>query len=153
MKLLGKQKKVLVILCILILTIPAVLSAEPKGKLVIGVPSLGGERLDYSRFSGTTNLELARVLNRNMIQFGYEGEYVPGTAESWKMSPDGKTWDLILRKGVKWHNGDILTAQDVVFGVERMKRPEIRAGVFVSELLDNLVRVEAISDYHVRYYF
>jgi len=153
MKLLGKQKEVMVILCILMLAMPAVVAAEPKGKLVIGVPSLGGERLDYSRFSGTTNLELARTLNRNLIQFGYEGEYVAGTAESWKMSPDGKTWDLILRKGVKWHNGDILTAQDVVFGVERMKRPEIRAGVFVAELLDNLVRVEAISDYHVRYYF
>jgi peptide/nickel transport system substrate-binding protein len=128
-------------------------SAEPKGRLVMGVASLGGERLDYSRFSGTTNQELTRAINRNLIQFGYEGEYVPGTAESWKMSPDGKVWDLVLRKGVKWHNGETLTAQDVLFGVERMKRPEIRAGVFVSELFDNLVRVEAVNDYQVRYFF
>ena len=147
------QRLAMVFVGVLSLVVVGMASAEPKGKLVMGVPSLGGERLDYSRFSGTTNQELSRAINRHLIQFGYEGEYVPGTAESWKMSPDGKVWDLILRKGVKWHNGDTLTAQDVVFGVERMKRPEIRAGVFVSDLLDNLVRLEVVNDYHVRYHF
>lgn len=153
MRLSGRQRLAMVVVGVLTLVLAGMASAEPKGKLVMGVPDLGGERLDYSRFSGTTNQELSRAINRHLIQFGYEGEYVPGTAESWKTSPDGKVWDLFLRKGVKWHNGDTLTAQDVLFGVERMKRPEIRAGVFVSQLFSNLVRVEAVDDYHVRYTF
>lgn len=153
MRLSRRQRLAMVMVGVLSLVLVGMASAEPKGKLVMGVPDLGGERLDYSRFSGTTNQELSRAINRNLIQFGYEGEYVPGTAESWKASPDGKVWDLFLRKGVKWHNGDTLTAQDVLFGVERMKRPEIRAGVFVAQLYDNLVRVEAVNDYHVRYDF
>lgn len=139
--------------CALMLALPVAASAQSTSKIVIGVPSLGGERLDYTRPSGTTNGEIRRVLSRELIEFGANGEYVPGVAESWKMSADGKTWDLFLRKGVKWHNGDTLTAQDVLAGVERMKRPEISAGQFVAGLLDNLQRVEIVDDYHVRYQF
>jgi peptide/nickel transport system substrate-binding protein len=138
---------------LLMLALPGVPSAAPEGKIVIGVPSLGGERLDYTRPSGTTNGEIRRVLSRELIEFGPNGEYVPGVAESWKMSADGKTWDLFLRKGVKWQNGDTLTSEDVVFGVQRMRRPEISAGQFVSDLLDNLVKVEVVDNYHVRYHF
>src|SRR5215468_9399473 len=48
-------------------------------------------------------------------------EPVPGLAESWKRL-DERTVELSLRKGVKFHNGDELTADDVVFtfGPERM---------------------------------
>ena len=139
--------------CAVLLASPFATGAQSTGKIVIGVPSLGGERLDYTRPSGTTNGEIRRVLSRELIEFGPNGEYIPGVAQSWKGSSDGKTWDLFLRKGVKWHNGDVLTAQDVVAGVERMKRPEISAGQFVAGLLDNLQRVEVVDDYHVKYYF
>src|SRR5262245_23421553 len=39
----------------------------------------------------------------------------PSLAESWQMSPDGRVYDFTLRKGVKFHNGDPLTADDVKF--------------------------------------
>jgi peptide/nickel transport system substrate-binding protein len=153
MRLSKKLQAVVVLVGVLTVVVAAVAWAEPKGRLVIGVPSLGGERIDYTRPSGTTNGEIRRVLSRNLIEFGQTGEYVPGIAESWKMSPDGKTWDLMLRKGVRWHNGDTLTSEDVVYGIARMRRPEISAGQFVSDLLDNLTKVEAVNDYHVRYHF
>jgi peptide/nickel transport system substrate-binding protein len=138
---------------LLLLLLPGAALAQPKGRVVIGIPSLGGERLDYTRPSGSTNYEISRVLSRDFVERGYNGEYVPGLAQSWKASANGKTWDLFLRKGIKWHNGDTLTAQDVVFGVERMKRPEISAGQPVSELLDHLERLEIVDEYHVRYHF
>ncbi len=137
----------------LLLLLPGAAMAQPKGRLIIGVPSLGGERLDYTRPSGSTNWEIRRVLSRELIELGPNGEYVPGLAQSWKVSTDGKTWDLVLRKGIKWHNGDTLTAQDVVSGVERMRRPEISAGWYASGLLDNLERVEVVDDHHVKYHF
>jgi peptide/nickel transport system substrate-binding protein len=48
-------------------------------------------------------------------------EPLPGLAESWKRI-DGRTIELALRKGVKFHNGDEMTSEDVVFtfGPERM---------------------------------
>jgi peptide/nickel transport system substrate-binding protein len=146
-------RTLIVVLAYIVLGLPAAWAAAPQGRLAIGVPSLGGERLDYTRPSGTTNGEIRRVLSRELIEFGPNGEYVPGVTESWKMSPDGKTWDLFLKKGVKWQNGDPLTSEDVVFGVQRMRRPEISAGQFVSDLLDNLVKVEAVDEHHVRYHF
>ena len=37
----------------------------------------------------------------------------PSLAEGWQMSPDGRVYDFTLRKGVKFHNGDTLTSEDV----------------------------------------
>ena len=45
----------------------------------------------------------------------------PSLAESWKESPDGKTYEFKLRRGLKFHNGDPVTAEDVKFSFERYK--------------------------------
>ena len=39
----------------------------------------------------------------------------PGLAESWSVAPDQKTWTFKLRPGVRWSDGEPLTADDVVF--------------------------------------
>src|SRR5438445_6034649 len=45
----------------------------------------------------------------------------PSLAESWKESPDGKVYEFTLRKGLKFHNGDPVTAEDVKFSFERYR--------------------------------
>src|SRR5256886_16417104 len=45
----------------------------------------------------------------------------PSLAESWTMSKDGRTWDFVLRKGTRFHNGDPVTGEDVKFSFERYK--------------------------------
>ena len=45
----------------------------------------------------------------------------PCLAESWTMSDDGLSYALPLRKGVKFHNGEALTAEDVKFSLERYR--------------------------------
>src|SRR5471032_2125690 len=63
----------------------------------------------------------------NLIARNLQGklEPVPGLAESWKRI-DERTVELSLRKGVKFHNGDEMTSEDVVFtfGPERMFGPD-----------------------------
>jgi peptide/nickel transport system substrate-binding protein len=46
---------------------------------------------------------------------GVTGEVVPALAESWDISPDGKTYTFTLRPGLKWSDGEPLNADDVVF--------------------------------------
>ena len=45
----------------------------------------------------------------------------PSLAESWTVSPDNLSYEFVLRKGVKFHNGDPLTAEDVKFTFERYR--------------------------------
>ena len=53
----------------------------------------------------------------------YDGEatdkFVPRLAESWTTSDDGTVWTFTIRKGVKFHNGDELTATDVAYSFQR----------------------------------
>jgi oligopeptide transport system substrate-binding protein len=52
---------------------------------------------------------------------------VPGVAESWKVSKDGKEYVFKLRTNAKWSNGDPVTAEDFVYAWTRLLRPETAA--------------------------
>tara|TARA_B100001248_G_scaffold262713_1_gene261346 strand:+ start:3524 stop:5032 length:1509 start_codon:yes stop_codon:yes gene_type:complete len=52
---------------------------------------------------------------------------IPGVAESWDVSEDGKTYTFHLRKEARWSNGAPLTAQDFLFSLERVLSPNISA--------------------------
>src|SRR5437867_5445411 len=45
----------------------------------------------------------------------------PSLAESWSTSPDGLVYEFVLRKGVKFHNGEPVTAEDAKFSFERYR--------------------------------
>ena len=49
------------------------------------------------------------------------GDNTPSLAESWTQSKDGLTYEFVLRKGAKFHNGDPVTAEDVKFSFDRYK--------------------------------
>jgi peptide/nickel transport system substrate-binding protein len=48
---------------------------------------------------------------------------LPGLAESWTVSDDGKIYTFHLRSGVKWHDGEPFSAADVKFSIEQIVRP------------------------------
>jgi peptide/nickel transport system substrate-binding protein/oligopeptide transport system substrate-binding protein len=52
----------------------------------------------------------------------------PALAEFWKASRDGLTWTFTLRKGVRFHHGRELTADDVVYSLTRILDPAVRSG-------------------------
>src|SRR5262245_19569034 len=65
-----------------------------------------------------------------MVYYGVHDALVrpmPGTpmgtalAQSWSMSKDGLVYEFVLRRGVKFHNGDVMTAEDVKFSFERYR--------------------------------
>jgi peptide/nickel transport system substrate-binding protein len=65
----------------------------------------------------------------------------PSLAESWKESPDGKVYEFTLRKGLKFHNGDPVTAEDVKFSYDRYRGTayrEFEARVQGVEIVDPL---------------
>src|SRR5512132_979915 len=69
----------------------------------------------------------------------------PSLAESWSVSPDGLVYEFVLRKGVKFHNGDPVTAEDAKFSFERYK------GVSAKALKDKVASVEAPDPGRLRF--
>src|SRR3989442_7539637 len=66
-------------------------------------------------------------------------------AESWAESPDGLTYEFKLRRGLKFHNGDAVTAEDVKFSFERYK------GAGAMELKARVRRVEIVDPLTARF--
>ncbi len=56
-----------------------------------------------------------------LTRIGSGGEVLPALAESWEISEDGKTYTFHLHEGVKFHDGTDLTAEDVVFSLDRAR--------------------------------
>jgi peptide/nickel transport system substrate-binding protein len=69
----------------------------------------------------------------------------PSLATKWSESADGLAYDFELRQGVKFHNGDPFTAEDVKFSFERYK------GAGASELKKKVKAVEIVTPHHVRF--
>ena len=59
-----------------------------------------------------------RAIHSTWITGNANVEMIPGAAESWEISPDGLTWTITLREGVKFHNGDVATVDDLLFSAE-----------------------------------
>ncbi len=69
----------------------------------------------------------------------------PSLAESWSASPDGLVYEFVLRKGVRFHNGEPVTAEDVKFSFERYK------GIYARNLKDRVAAVETPDPGRVRF--
>jgi peptide/nickel transport system substrate-binding protein len=94
------------------------------------------------------NNGLSRHLFDALIHFDKDDNIVPGLAESWKAMSD-TTWELKLRKGVKFHDGSAFTADDVVFSVERVRSIQRSPNPFTTYL--GARKVEKVDDHTVRF--
>src|SRR6266581_3333612 len=77
----------------------------------------------------------------------YPGQKMgPSLAESWQESPDGKTYEFKLRPGLRFHNGDPLTTEDVKFSFERYR------GASAKVLQEHVAQIEIVDPLVVRFH-
>ena len=74
----------------------------------------------YTLNETTTNAHLGHVYE-GLTRRGKDLTIEPALAERWEISEDGLTWRFFLRKGVKFHNGNPFTADDVIFSANRVR--------------------------------
>jgi peptide/nickel transport system substrate-binding protein len=98
-------------------------SAVPAGTMTWGVHiTLASRWLDPAETEGIiTPFMVLYGLHDALVKPMPAGQQTPSLAESWTQSKDGLTYEFVIRKGVKFHNGEPVTAADVKFSFERYK--------------------------------
>jgi peptide/nickel transport system substrate-binding protein len=118
------------------------------GKLNIAIPQ-EPTTMDPSLVITGPDFAVIENWGEYLISITPGGDLKPGLATSWKISPDGKEIEFALRKGVKFHSGDLLTSKDVVFSFERGKTKNSS----VKSRLTTLDRIEVMDDYRFKMHF
>ncbi|MBW3164533.1 ABC transporter substrate-binding protein [Ferrimonas balearica] len=115
---------------ILASVLPAAQGANvPEGTRLHNVQELvrgnGSEpaSLDPQKVEGTTGSTITKDLFEGLVQQDADGNIIPAQATHWEVSEDNKTFTFHLREGIKWSNGDPVTAHDFVFGFRRAVDP------------------------------
>lgn len=98
----------------------------PAGTLVVGLAA-ESEAMDPYFVYQTAGQSIMRAIFDNLLERDYEGNVIPGLAQSWRIV-DERTLEFRLRRGVKFHNGEDFNANSVKFSIERVLNPELRAG-------------------------
>jgi oligopeptide transport system substrate-binding protein len=102
---------------------PAPPEATPGGRLSVAITPPAS--IDPGNAFEPMGSMVVRALCDPLIDFDPEtGELKPAIAESWQVSDGGTQITLKLREGVRFHNGDEVTADDVVFALSRVADAE-----------------------------
>jgi len=97
-------------------------AATPKDTLVIAWNLDNLYTFDPAAIGETTTDEIMNNVCDPLLLTDYESaeKLVPGMAESWTVSPDGLVWTFKMRKGIKHHTGNPVTAKDAEWSLRRV---------------------------------
>jgi dipeptide transport system substrate-binding protein len=149
------------------LALPLVMAAASLSAKTLVFCSEGSPENFYPGVNTTgTSFDANSQIYSRIVDFERGGTtVVPGLAEKWDISPDGKVYTFYLRKGVKWHNHRAwkptrdFNADDMIFAIERQwketnpyfKVTSSNHSYFNDMGLPKLLKsVEKVNDYTVR---
>ncbi len=133
---------------------------EPTATPKPAGPSRGGtytasmqlQLLDHpARLSWVEGANIVRQFGEYLTETGPDNVTRPYLLEKWEASEDVKTWDLYLKKGIKWNNGDDFTAEDVMFTFGEWLNEDVGSSMLgLLAYLRGMQDVERVDDHHVR---
>lgn len=119
-------------------------SEQPKtGGTLVAPVNTNPQHLIRSRSSDVAIAMIGLPMQESLIRVSRDYEIIPVLAESWDVSEDGLLYTFHLRKGVKWHDGEDFTAEDVKFSFD-----EILPLAPTGSALLNVIKETRIVDDH-----
>ncbi len=98
--------------------------ASGKGGVLVVGSSADVESLDPHLAADLYTVRVCDQIFDTLVRLDYDGGYVGSLAESWEAEEEGRVWKFHLRDDVVCHDGEPLTADDVVFSFERILDPD-----------------------------
>ena len=102
------------------------------------------DSLDPHKATSIQAADVWRDIGEGLTAYSADGKLVPGAAEHWDISDDRLTYTFHLRAGLRWSNGDALTADHFEFAFKRLVDPETMA--FYATFLSDVADVSAVDD-------
>ncbi len=99
---------------------PEPTAAPKRGGTLIAARAADAKGLDPHKQTAFSSFRLLELIYEPLLALDADLKVVPGLAESWEWSDDGKTLTMKLAPNVKFHNGDVMTSEDVKFSYERI---------------------------------
>ena len=107
---------------------PGAPSSPSRGECIAGPSCTTRRPWIPARLRDIYSLAVGQQLFDGLVQFDQTLSITPALAQFWVASRDGLTWTFTLRKGVKFHHGREVTADDVVYSFTRLLDPRLRSG-------------------------
>ncbi len=101
------------------------------------------QTLDPHKAEGVPSSNIMRDLYEGLTSESPDGEVIPGAAERWDISADGRVYTFYLRKTARWSNGDPVVAEDFVAGLRRSANPATLS--HYSQILSSIENAEAVT--------
>src|SRR5207302_2669184 len=125
---------------------PEALPQKPEGEMRWAIyVTLAPQWFDPAEVQGQINSFWVLYAMHDALVKPMPGNLMtPSLAESWTVSADGRVYEFKLREGLKFHNGDAFTAEDVKFSFQRAKGSKV--------LKDKVREVTNAGPYRVRFH-
>lgn len=136
-----------ILLAILMLNLTALAALAAPTSITVAIGGIEPKTLDPVSYGA--NPWCYENVFEALINYTAEGEMIPCLATEWSYSADGKTLDFKIRKGVKFSNGDPLTAEDFVFSLDRYAK---NSPPIMEQLMEGFEGAEAVDDHTLRFH-
>lgn len=152
------EKMVFFILSATFVVTSIVMLIRVSNQFLVQIPTFGGSFIEGSvgnpRFINPviaisdTDKDLSMLIYSGLLKPDIESGFIPDLAESLNVSEDGLVYDVVLKRGLTFHDGRPLTADDVILTIEKTLDPVIKSPKRTSW---EGVAVEKISDHRLRF--
>jgi len=142
-----RSRRLMVVVFALLPVAPGLAHAAPEGQMTWALHfSLAPTLFEPAETPGVVSPFMILYALHDALVKPMPGKFMaPSLAESWSMSPDGLIYEFVLRKGMRFHNGDPVTAEDAKFSFERYR------GVSAKILKEKVAAVETPDPGRIRF--
>jgi peptide/nickel transport system substrate-binding protein len=103
--------------------------------------------LDPAFISSDSEVLIANHIYDYLVDIDPQSNVIPRLATGWEVSDDGMTYTFTLAEGAAWHDGDPVSAEDVVWTFERLLDPDVGSGA--ADVFTEIADVQASGDLEV----